>query len=66
MLDLEQARDTLESKFDFDYVESEGDDCVRFDYGDNSVWIYRDGCTEGLATMPKTIQTCINHLPGIK
>lgn len=66
MFDLNQAREILESKFDFDYVESEGPDCVRFDYGDNSVWIYDDGRTEGLAYMPKTIQTSINNLRGIK
>lgn len=65
MFDLDQAREQLEQHFDFDEVESEGSDCVRFDYGDNSVWIYRDGCTEGLATMPKTIQTFINRL-GVK
>lgn len=61
-MDLDTLRDYLESKFEFDYIESEGDNCIRFDYGDNSVWIYSDKQTEGLTTMPKAIQAYITQL----
>jgi hypothetical protein len=66
MFDLEQARQMLLDQYEFIEIESEGDDCFRVDYGDNSVWIYRDGSTEGLTTMPKSIQYFIQRFEGIK
>jgi hypothetical protein len=37
----------LEDSYDWSYVEHEGKDRVRFDWGDKSLWVNRDGSVEG-------------------
>ena len=44
---LDDARDTLENEYDWTYVEQEGNSSVRFDYGDNSMWVNSDGTVSG-------------------
>jgi hypothetical protein len=61
-LDIGEARDRLESEIDFDYVESEGNDCVRFDLGSNSFWIYRSGSVGDLEHLPVDIQTQVRAI----
>jgi hypothetical protein len=39
--------DKLEDSFNWDYVESEGKNVVRFDYRDYSLWVYRGGDYDG-------------------
>lgn len=41
--------DQLEDSYDWDYVEHEGTDRVRFDWGDNSLWVNKDNSFEGNA-----------------
>lgn len=37
----------LQDKYEWDYVESEGDNRVRFDFGNNSFWLNDDNTGEG-------------------
>ena len=37
----------LDGLADWDYTESEGDDCTRFDKGQQSLWVYRNGSIDG-------------------
>ena len=46
-IDLNKVRDTLENEYDWTYVEQEGNSSVRFDYGDNSMWVNSDGTVSG-------------------
>jgi hypothetical protein len=46
--------DELETLIDWDYVESEGQDVIRYDYGDYSLWLYlKHNSAEGNA--PKSV-----------
>jgi hypothetical protein len=44
-----KVRDKLEYEYDWDYVEQEGSDSVRFDFDRNrdSMWIYKNGSIGG-------------------
>jgi hypothetical protein len=64
-LDIGEARDRLESEIDFDYVESEGTDCVRFDLGSNSFWIYSSGSVVDIEHLPKKIQKQVHLIMAI-
>ena len=46
---LEDIRDELEYAFEWDYVEQEGGDSVRFDWGRGrkSMWIHKNGEATG-------------------
>ena len=46
-INLYNLRDIIESEGDFDYVESEGSDCLRVDRGDASAWVYSSGDFDG-------------------
>jgi hypothetical protein len=61
-LDIGEARDRLESEIEFDYVESEGNDCVRFDLGSNSFWIYQNGSVVDIETFSKKIQKQVRSI----
>ena len=36
-----------EYEYDWDYVESEGSDCTRYDWGGKSMWVYSNGAIGG-------------------
>jgi len=61
-IDIDEARDRLESEIDFDYVESEGTDCIRFDLGSNSFWIYSSGTIGDLEHFSKKIQKQVRDI----
>lgn len=46
-IDMVEVREKMEMAFEFDYVENEGKDCVRFDRGANSFWLYANGSVQG-------------------
>ena len=48
-MNLRQIESELHKLYDFDRVESEGEDRLRFDYNNNrdSMWINDDGTVEG-------------------
>jgi hypothetical protein len=62
MLDLCAVQEKIEEAIEFDAVEWEGNNVVRFDRGDNSFWIYENGSIDNLETWPKAMQTRINKL----
>lgn len=45
-----------EYEYDWDYVESEGSDCTRYDWanGSRSMWVYSNGSIDG--NIPKGLQ----------
>lgn len=49
VMNLRQIESELHQIYDFDRVESEGEDRLRFDYnnGRDSMWINDDGTVEG-------------------
>jgi hypothetical protein len=53
---INTARELIEDSIDFDYIESEGDDCIRFDLGSDSFWIYQSGYVGDLEHMPEHIK----------
>jgi len=61
-MDINAARELLEDSMDFDYVESEGDDCIRFDLNDSSFWIYSSGTIGDLEHMPTILQKQIRSI----
>lgn len=65
MVNLQHIRELLESNYEFIECEQEGSDCLRVDHGDNSVWIYENGSTDGLETMSKSIMYFIKRCEGI-
>lgn len=62
LIDLAEVREKLEcSEIEWRYVENEGNERVRFDFGVSSFWINKDGSTDGLDTMPKAIQKIVKE-----
>ena len=54
-MNLAEIQTALESEYDFDYVEYEDTNRVRFDHhGDNSFWLNSDGSVEG--NVPKLLK----------
>jgi hypothetical protein len=55
----------LENEFDWNYVESEGRDCVRYDFrgGSLSLWLYASGSADGHC--PKKLKANLEALEGI-
>lgn len=52
-LNLQLLRELLESRLDWEYVESEGPDTIRFDMsGGQSLWVHSSGQVEGLFRLP--------------
>lgn len=41
--DLDAIREEAEQKMNFEYVERESRDCLRFDYGHLSCWVFESG-----------------------
>jgi hypothetical protein len=59
MIDLGLLRERVEGELFLSYVEQEGPDCIRFDEGDESVWVYDTGevtgCSLGLISAIKAL-----------
>ena len=62
MIDLSQMRDDLEREIDWDFVEREGANVIRFDMGDNSVWVHSSGEIEGLKSVNVKIQNIMKRV----
>jgi hypothetical protein len=60
IIDVEDFRYTLGGEFD--YVEREGSDCMRFDIGDVSMWLYGNSTVEGFNTLPANVRKEIKPL----
>ncbi len=60
-LDMMEVRDAVEQKYDWTFVESEGEDVVRFDYcgGSRSIWIYDTGEVVGDDSRAKAVRQFI-------
>jgi hypothetical protein len=54
-IDVCELRNIAECEGEYDYVENEGPDCVRFDIGERSAWVYASGCMEGDVRMMKQL-----------
>lgn len=55
-IDVCELRNIAECEGDYDYVENEGPDCVRFDIGERSAWVYASGCMDGDVRMVKQLR----------
>jgi hypothetical protein len=62
MLNLCAVQETIEEAIEFDEVEYEGNNVIRFDRGDNSFWVYDNGSIDNLDTWPKAMQLRINKM----
>lgn len=60
--DMLAMRDSMENAIAWSFVESEGQDVIRFDWGYRSVWIYQWGDIDGLETFPKPYQKRIKQV----
>jgi len=61
-IDLYDLRDIIESEGDFDYVESEGSDCLRVDRDDDSAWVYSSGEFDGNPTLIRELKRFTKQL----
>jgi hypothetical protein len=55
----------IEALYDWSYTESEGPNCMRYDFTHTSgqpasLWVYQDGTIDGL--YPKSIEKELNEL----
>lgn len=55
-IDMGMMRDEMEGQLPWDFCESEGSDCVRFDYNDTSIWVYASGTVDYLDSLHKAMQ----------
>jgi len=53
MVDIGKLREDMEREFDWSYVEEEGPDTIRFDRGQNSLWVMSSGETYGFTPTSK-------------
>ena len=60
--DMLEMRDSMENAISWTYVESEGEDVTRFDWGNRSVWIYKWGDIDGIESFPKAYQKRIKSV----
>ena len=60
--DMYAMRDSMEAAIDWTYVESEGEDTVRFDWYNRSVWVYNTGEAANIETFPKPYQAKIKSV----
>ncbi len=60
-----KIRSELEYEYDWDYVEQEGGDSVRFDFGRDSMWVNKDGSISGNVPKDSGLKRSMKKL-GIK
>ena len=60
--DMYEFRDSMENAIAWSFVESEGEDVIRFDWYNRSVWIYKCGDIDGIESFPKAYQKRIKSV----